>query len=63
LKGKPTLTVADAEGPATKEVMIRFIVENNKVHFRINQQAAASANLTLSSRLLRVAETPPERAP
>lgn len=62
LKGKPTLTVADVEGPATAEVMIRFIVESNKVHFHINQQAASNANLTLSSRLLRVAESPPGRA-
>lgn len=62
LKAKPTLTVADADGQAA--VMIRFMVENNKVHFRINQQAATDAKLTLSSRLLRVGDvTPPGRQP
>lgn len=63
LRGKPVLTVADADGPATKGVMVRFVVENNKVHFRINQEAARAANLTLSSRLLRVAESLPGRVP
>ena len=64
LKAKPTLTVADMDGPANAGVVIRFTVENNKVHFRVNQQAAADANLILSSRLLRVADaTPPGRAP
>ena len=59
LKGRPILTVADADGPPSTEVIILFRVENNKVHFRINQDAAKAANLTLSSRLLRVADVPP----
>jgi len=65
LKAKPILTVADADGPVTAQVIIRFIVENNKVHFRINQQAAVQAHLVLSSRLLRVGEATPSngRAP
>jgi len=64
LKGKPILTVADAESASSTAAVIRFVVENNKVHFRINQDAARSANLTLSSRLLRVADAaPPERTP
>jgi hypothetical protein len=64
LKGKPILTVADAEGPSSAGVIIRFLVESNKVHFRINQESAKAANLTLSSKLLRVAEAPPSgRAP
>jgi hypothetical protein len=64
LKGKPILTVADTDGPSTTEVAIRFVLENNKVHFRINQGSAVAANLVLSSKLLRVAEAPsPGRAP
>jgi hypothetical protein len=64
LKGKPILTVADADGPSSTEATIRFVVENNKVHFRINQEAATAANLVLSSKLLRLAEaSPPGRAP
>lgn len=59
VKGKPVLTVSDIDTPATGQVMIRFIVENNKVHFRINAEAARAANLTLSSKLLRVAEGTP----
>jgi len=64
LKGKPILTVADADGASSLGAVIRFAVENNKVHFRINQEAARSANLTLSSRLLRVADAAaPGRTP
>jgi hypothetical protein len=55
--------VADSDEPSTGEAIIRFVVENNKVHFRINQEAAAAANLTLSSKLLRVAQPSPGRAP
>ena len=64
MKGKPILTVADADGASSSGAVIRFAVENNKVHFRINQDAARQANLTLSSRLLRVADAaPPGRTP
>jgi YfiR/HmsC-like len=59
LKGKPVLTVADGDGPSTTEAVIRFVVESNKVHFRINLESANAANLVLSSKLLRVAESPP----
>jgi hypothetical protein len=58
VKGKPVLTVADADSPQLSSVMIRFILENNKVHFRINAEAARQANLSLSSKLLRLAEGP-----
>jgi hypothetical protein len=60
VKGKPILTVADADGASSSGAMIRFAVENNKVHFRINQDAARQANLTLSSKLLRVADASPQ---
>jgi hypothetical protein len=64
LKGKPILTVTDGDGASSAEAVIRFVVENNKVHFRVNQDAAAAANLVLSSKLLRVAEaSPPGRTP
>jgi hypothetical protein len=59
LKGMPILTVADAEGPSSAAAIIRFTVKNNKVHFRVNQQAAAAADLVLSSKLLRVADAAP----
>jgi hypothetical protein len=61
IDGKPVLTVSDADNPAAARVMIRFAVENNKVHFRINTDAARAANVSLSSKLLRVAEATPSR--
>jgi hypothetical protein len=64
LKGKAILTVADADGPSSAGAIIRFLVENNKVHFRVNQEAAAAAGLMLSSKLLRIADAAtPEQAP
>jgi len=59
VKGKPVLTVADSDSAASAAVMIRFAVENNKVHFRVNSGAARAAKLDLSSKLLRVAEATP----
>lgn len=56
LKGRNILTVGDAENFALRGGMIRFITENNKIRFRINLAAARSANLTISSKLLRAAE-------
>ena len=64
VKNKPVLTVSDVDNPATSGAMIRFVIENNKVHFRVNAEAAHAANITLSSKLLRVAEvSPPGRSP
>jgi hypothetical protein len=57
--GKPTLTVSDADGPEFRDVMVRFNIEKNKVRFRINQDAVKASGLTLSSQLLRVAESAP----
>jgi len=63
LKGKPVLTVADTDGAASAGAIVRFVVENNKVHFRINAEAARAANISLSSKLLRVAEATPGGGP
>jgi len=37
--------------------MIQLVTEKNKIRMRINLQAVKAANLTISSKLLRVAET------
>ena len=37
--------------------MIQFIKEKNKIRLRINLEAVTTANLKVSSKLLRVAET------
>jgi len=36
--------------------VIRFSTEGNKIHFKINLEAARDANLTISSKMLRLAE-------
>jgi len=56
LKGKHILTVGDMEGFAKNGGIVRFVTAQNKIHFRINLAAAKSANLTISSKLLRLAE-------
>ena len=53
LKYRKILIVTDADGGADG-VMIRFINEGNKIRFKIDVQAAKAANLTISSKLLRL---------
>jgi hypothetical protein len=59
LKDKPILTVSDIDGSAYRGVCVRFITENNKIRLRINVDSLKAANLTMSSKLLRVAEIIP----
>lgn len=56
LKGRDILTVGDFEGFARRGGMIRFVMEKNKIRFRVNLEAARAGNLTISSKLLRAAE-------
>jgi hypothetical protein len=56
LKGKSVLTVGDMDDFSHYGGMIRFVTENNKVRLRINVEAAKSAGLKISSKLLRPAE-------
>lgn len=56
LKGRPALTVSDADGFARRGGMIRFMTDRNRIRLRINLEAARAANLTLSSKLLRPAQ-------
>jgi hypothetical protein len=56
LKGKPILTVSDIDKSAIRGVMVRFLTENNKLRFRVNVDSLAASHLTMSSKLLRVAE-------
>lgn len=55
LKGGGVLTVGDTEGFAQAGVAINFILEENKVHFEINVDAADRAGLKISSKLLSLA--------
>jgi hypothetical protein len=56
-KGLPVLTVGDTEHFAQDGGMIGFCLEQKRVRFEINLQAAEQANLTISSKLLALAKT------
>jgi hypothetical protein len=56
LKGKSILTVGDKEGFIRGGGMVRFIMVGNKIRLRINPEAAKSAGLTISSKILRLAQ-------
>lgn len=56
IKGKNILTVSDATGFLKQESTIRFITKDNKIRIQINLEAAKEANLTISSKLLRIAD-------
>jgi hypothetical protein len=56
LKSRPILTVSDGDDFAERGGMIHFVTEKNHIRLRINLRAVEHAHLTLSSKLLRVAE-------
>jgi hypothetical protein len=53
LKYRKILIVTDANG-GDGGVIIRFVNEGNRIRFKIDAQAAKAANLTISSKLLRL---------
>jgi hypothetical protein len=57
LKGAPVLTVGESEHFAQDGGMIGFFLEDNKVRFEINLEAAEHAKLKISARLLALAKT------
>lgn len=63
LEGRSILTVGDVENFAIDGGMIRFITEKNKIRFRINTASVKTANLSVSSKLLQLAEIVPEKRP
>ncbi len=56
VKNRPVLTVSDGDGFASQGGIIQFFTDKNRILIRINLDAAQAANLTISSKLLRVAE-------
>lgn len=56
LRNRPILTVSDADGFAPRGGMIQFVTDKGRIRLRINLDAAQAARLTISSKLLRVAE-------
>jgi hypothetical protein len=57
LKERNILTVSDEKEFIKLGGMIRFFTENNKIQFQINPEAAKTADLVISSKLLRLAKT------
>lgn len=56
LQGRSILTVGDQKEFASDGGIIRFYIENNKIRLQINLKAAKTANLNISSKLLRLAD-------
>jgi len=55
LREQPVLTVSDATAFTEQGGMIQFKLVDNKIRFRINADAAGTAGLTISSKLLSLA--------
>jgi hypothetical protein len=60
LKGAPVLTIGETPGFARSGGIINLILEDNKVRFEVNVEAAKEADLNLSSRLLALARIVPQ---
>jgi hypothetical protein len=61
-RGKPVLTIGEADRFLQYGGIIRFFLENNKIRFEVNVQAAQQAGLKISSKLLKLARIyEPER--
>jgi YfiR/HmsC-like len=62
VKGLPILTVGETPGFAERGGVIRFTLEDNRVRFEVNVDAAHQADLNISSRLLTLAKIVPQAA-
>jgi hypothetical protein len=56
LKNRPILTVSDADGFAERGGMIGLVTDRSRIRLQLNLTATEAAHLTISSKLLRVAE-------
>jgi hypothetical protein len=54
ISGLPILTIGDTKSFAQRGVMVNFYLENNKIRFEVNLEAANLAGLKISSNLLRM---------
>ena len=55
-RGRPTLIVAEGEDALGKGAMINFVLSSGRVRFDIDLAAVSHGSITLSSRLLAVAQ-------
>jgi len=56
LKGTSVLTIAETPGFSKQGGVINFVLEDSKVRFEVNVDAAKQAGLNISSRLLSLAK-------
>jgi hypothetical protein len=56
LTGQPILTVSELDGFVQSGGMVRLYTDHGKVRLRINNEAARSSHLVVSSKVLRLAE-------
>ena len=56
------LVVGESRNAWSRGVHVNFVVENNRVKFDVNNENAARAGLTISSKLLRVARSVTSRS-
>lgn len=57
IKGAPVLTVAEGPGLVQQGVVIALFMEQRRITFEVNLEAARRARLSISSKLLRLAKT------
>jgi hypothetical protein len=62
VKGMPILTIGEIPGFAKRGGIINLVLEESKVHFEVNVEAAKEADLNISSRLLALARIVQEPA-
>lgn len=55
VRGAPVLIVSESRAAWDRGAQINFVVDDNRVKFDVNTDAASRARLTVSSKLLRVA--------
>ena len=57
LRDAPVLTVGDVEDMAARGIMIEIVVEQRRLGFKVNLQAARQRGFVISSQLLKLAQT------
>lgn len=57
IRGSAVLTIAEGGGVAQQGVIIGLIMEQKKIAFEVNLEAARRSQLSISSKLLRLART------
>jgi hypothetical protein len=58
LRGRPVLTVGESDNFIESGGMIRFFLEQTKIRFHINQDAATKSGLKISSKLMSLSSRP-----